>query len=171
LLVIFRFIFVIRFSGDKTIISVFFAQREERSIDKKIKWLVFKHKKNLIQHIKPMKYFCSYPMANPSSSDDNVQITLYFLPFPLLFPLHQNQQTLQININPSTFSINDNSSLTFLTSIKNNWFINLFLIDIPHDIQCLLQLRENFSLFPYNVKNNTIELIKNIELLKIILKN
>jgi len=55
--------------------------------------------------------------------------------------------------------MNDNSFLTF---IRNNWFINLFLIDIPHDIQCLFQLGQNFS-FSSNVKNNTIELIKNIE--------
>jgi len=75
-------------------------------------------------------------------------------------PFQPNQQTIEVNINPSTFPIDHNSSLT---SIRKNWFLNLSSISIPFEVQCLLQLGQNFSLPTLNIKYNVLELIKNIE--------
>jgi len=53
--------------------------------------------------------------------------------------------------------------LSPLESINKKWFVNLTQSNIPHDVQCLLQLGPNFSLPLHNTNNNTIQLIKNIE--------
>jgi len=50
-----------------------------------------------------------------------------------------------------------------LETIRKNWLVNLSLVNIPQDIQCLLQLEENFSLPPLNKEKITIELIKSVE--------
>jgi len=138
----------------------FFAEREKHSFDQKTKWLLEKSKKESIQHIKPVKYYCSFPMTNTCSSDNNI---LKNSDFPLISftpPFQPDQQTIEVNINPSTFPTDYNSSLT---AIKKNWFLNLSSIDIPFEVQCLLQLGQNFSLPTLNIKYNALELIKNIE--------
>jgi len=48
-------------------------------------------------------------------------------------------------------------------SIRNKWFINLSSLPISTNVECLLQLGNNFSLPEINKKKITIEFIKNIE--------
>jgi len=50
-----------------------------------------------------------------------------------------------------------------LDSINNKWFINFSHCKIPEKVQCLLQLGQNFSTPNFNMNNNIIQLIKNIE--------
>jgi len=50
-----------------------------------------------------------------------------------------------------------------LISTKNNWLINLSSTTVPHDVQCVMQLENNFSLPIDNKEKTIIELIKNIE--------
>jgi len=75
-------------------------------------------------------------------------------------PQKNNQQISEININPPKIPSDKKSSLD---TIRNKWFKNLSNVDIPFNVQCLLQLRQNFSLPAFNTKNNIIEMIKNIE--------
>jgi len=74
---------------------------------------------------------------------------------------NNNQKIFEIELNPHNHH-NKNSN-HFLNSINNKWFINLSHTNIPHKVQCLLQLGQNFSLPSINTKNNIIQLIKNIE--------
>jgi len=77
---------------------------------------------------------------------------------PFLTPF---QRTIhEINIKPAIFPKDEKSSLS---SIRNNWFVNLSTLDILYDIQCLFQLGQNFSLSSNNCKKNIIELIKIVE--------
>jgi len=50
-----------------------------------------------------------------------------------------------------------------LETIRKNWLVNLSSVNILQDIQCLLQLGENFSVPPLNKKKITIDLIKSVE--------
>jgi len=50
-----------------------------------------------------------------------------------------------------------------LKTVNKKWFVNLTKNNIPHSVQTLLQLDQNFSLPPNNTQNNIIQLIKNIE--------
>jgi len=94
------------------------------------------------------------------SNNDNKNNNVEFPTYSLIPSLNDNQQTVEINFNPSTIPMDNNSSLT---TFRNKWLINLSQIDFPHNIKCLLQLGHNFSLPALNTKNNIIELIKNIE--------
>jgi len=69
--------------------------------------------------------------------------------------------SLKINVEPSSFfeQFPDSS----LETIRKNWLVNLSSVNIPQDIQCLLQLGENFSLPLFNKKKIIIELIKSVE--------
>ena len=68
---------------------------------------------------------------------------------------------LTISLVPSSFL--NNIPPPSLSSIRNKWFLNLSSTTVPTNIQCLLQLGENFSL-PINNKRVVIfEFIKNIE--------
>ncbi|KYM95692.1 hypothetical protein ALC62_13658 [Cyphomyrmex costatus] len=65
-----------------------------------------------------------------------------------------------IVIFPNDFPSHNSSSLS---TVRDKWFINLSSVDIPHNIQCFLQLGENFAL-PFNKKSRIIfDCIKNIE--------
>jgi len=137
-----------------------FLQKEKKTIDKKIKWLHIKHRKNLIKHIKTIEYFCTYNNNNLSTNKNNKNDKFEHPTYSLFPPLNNHQQTIEINIDPSTIVMESSSSLY---SFRNKWLINLSKIDIPQNIQYLLQLGHNFSLPALNTKNNIIELIKNIE--------
>ena len=58
----------------------------------------------------------------------------------------------------NSFSISNEQSALFS---RNKWFMNLSKITIPTEIQCLLQLGNNFSSF--DLKKNCFELIKSIK--------
>ncbi|XP_018355142.1 PREDICTED: uncharacterized protein LOC108756077 [Trachymyrmex septentrionalis] len=65
-----------------------------------------------------------------------------------------------ISIHPSSFTSHRSSSLT---TVRNGWFLNLSSVSIPIDIQCFLQLGENFAL-PLNDKHKIIfDCIKSVE--------
>ncbi|XP_018346175.1 PREDICTED: uncharacterized protein LOC108750859 [Trachymyrmex septentrionalis] len=65
-----------------------------------------------------------------------------------------------ISIHPSSFTSHRSSSLT---TVRNGWFLNLSSVSIPIDIQCFLQLGENFAL-PLNDKRKIIfDCIKSVE--------
>jgi len=115
--------------------------------------MVSKQNRELREHIKPVKYFCFY---NNNLGDKDELPTFSFTPPPQ----KNNQQILEININPSKIPSDKNSSLV---TTRNKWFKNLSNVDIPFNVQCLLQLGQNFSLPAFNTKNNIIEMIKNIE--------
>jgi len=68
---------------------------------------------------------------------------------------------IEIKIEP--LIVKNNIPESSLTSIKDNWLINLTSITVSQDVQCLIQLGENFSLPTDNKEKTIIELIKNIE--------
>jgi len=75
--------------------------------------------------------------------------------------LPQDDSLVEIKITPLKFSyINQDSSLT---TIRNKWFVNLSSVNIPHDVLCLLQLGENFSISTNKNENVVMEFIKSIE--------
>ena len=53
-------------------------------------------------------------------------------------------QRVKIKIEANSFE--NNVLDTSLNTLKSKWFINLTSDIIPHEVQCLLQLGENFSL-------------------------
>jgi len=71
------------------------------------------------------------------------------------------ESLLNISIQPSDFSLNNQNSLN---NNNQKWFINLSNIDIPPKVSCLLQHEEKFSL-PFSSDKKTIihEFIKDIE--------
>ncbi|XP_018364720.1 PREDICTED: uncharacterized protein LOC108762281 [Trachymyrmex cornetzi] len=72
-----------------------------------------------------------------------------------------NPNAVGIKISPRLF-INDRMTPT-VTSIRKKWFYNLSLLDIPTNIQYLLQLGENFALPISGGKPLVMEFIKSIE--------
>jgi len=76
-------------------------------------------------------------------------------------PYKDDKQIIEVKIDPHNYSNIFNSSA--FDSINNKWFINLSHFEIPHNVQRLLQLGQNFSLLSTNTKNNIVQLIKNIE--------
>jgi len=76
-------------------------------------------------------------------------------------PHNENKQIIEVEIDPHNYSKTINASP--FDSINNKWFINLSHFEIPHNVQRLLQLGQNFSIPSTNTKNNIIQLIKNIE--------
>jgi len=68
-------------------------------------------------------------------------------------------EIIKVRIDPTAYS----DSLLNLEEIKENWFVNLSKVEIPHDIQCFLQLGETFSLPLIDKPILTMEFIKNIE--------
>ncbi|KYQ53742.1 hypothetical protein ALC60_07325 [Trachymyrmex zeteki] len=80
---------------------------------------------------------------------------------PFLISQKSFNPSSSIFIHPNSFPSQNNSSS--LTTIRKKWFINLSSVEIPHNIQCFLQLGENFAL-PFNNKNKIIfECIKSVE--------
>jgi len=66
-----------------------------------------------------------------------------------------------VKLDPRNYSNILNTSSFDL--INNKWFINFSYVNIPQNIQRLLQLGQNYPLPFTNTKNNIIQLIKNIE--------
>ncbi|KMQ88955.1 hypothetical protein RF55_11479 [Lasius niger] len=62
-------------------------------------------------------------------------------------------------LDPSTFK----DSFTSISDIKIKWFINLISSHIPQEVQCLLQLGDNFNLPTIDKEKTIVEFIKSIE--------
>ena len=60
------------------------------------------------------------------------------------------------------FFFNDRITLS-LTTIRNKWFFNLSSVYIPTNIQCLLQLGDNFVLLLSGGRTVVMEFMKNVE--------
>jgi len=142
------------FQSQETSLFLLFQHEMDRLRDK-MHWLLYKHNINKNKDIQNINYWAStvtsknlkVPKNSPTFSFSKAK-------------LPQNSQPLEIKISPEFLDHKHNSSLT---TIRNKWFVNLSNTNIPHDVQCLLQLGENFSM-PTNRKENVvIEFIKSIE--------
>jgi len=138
----------------------YFHIQESQNTDKKIRWLLKKQARDLVNSIKTIKYYYNYTINNnpPEHNEQPGEQPFSFNP-PL--PYEEKQQTIEIKLDPTNFQNMVHSSS--IDSIKSKWFINLSHHKIPHKVQSLLQLGENFSLPSTNTSNNIVQLIKNIE--------
>ena len=111
-------------------------------VEGKREWL-----KNKRANIKPISYVCASnkELLNKIISNDAL-----------------NDKSLQEKIHISAELFGDAAPLDFL---NNKWFLNLSNIDIPIEVQYLLQLGEGFGLpiTKHNIDRTLIEFIKNIE--------
>jgi len=144
-----------------------FMNRQERSLyqfycnekirlNKKIKYLRKKDKKNSISKIKKINY-CYYR----DKKDNHLTNTQQFATFPTTMSQENNKDVIEIKLDPQKYS--KNIEICPLDSVNDKWFINLSHRNIPFEVQCLLQLGQNFSLPANNKNENIIQLIKNIE--------
>jgi len=124
-----------------------------------MQWLLHKHNINTNKNINTINYWAHAGVESESRNLDVPHFSPLFSFSKSKLP--QDNSLVEIKINLLKFLyINHDSSLT---TIRNKWFVNLSNINIPHDVQCLLQLGENFSM-PTNKKDNVvIEFIKSIE--------
>jgi len=106
--------------------------KENKKIDKKIRFLMQKELDNKLHNIKPITY-------NITS---------------------ENDITVNVNISPKNFSVEYP-----LDTIQDNWFINLSDVEIPGEVQGLLQLGDRFGLppFEHQKRKNIVGFIKNVE--------
>jgi len=134
-----------------------FYLQERNKIDKKIKWLLDKKDKDSTHNIKTIKYYYYGPTnsVSPTLIAQNKQFS--FSPLTL----DKDKEIIEITINPQNFSNTTNRSS--LDYINNKWFKNLSSVEIPHNVQRLIQLGHNFSLPSTDSNNNVVQLIKNIE--------
>ncbi|XP_071578466.1 uncharacterized protein [Temnothorax nylanderi] len=125
--------------------SFFVSQRAR--MDKKFTLLV---SRSIDQSRNSMriKYFCSIPPTQQS---------MKFSFEPLHAP--PDHSLIEVVISPDSVS----EAPSTLNEINDKWFINLSSTSIPRDIQCLLQLGDNFSLPVAKPQYLTLEFIKSIE--------
>jgi len=122
-------------------------------------WLLHKHNINTNKDINTINYWTHTGVKSMSGDQDVPHFSPLFSFSKSKLP--QDNSLAEIKINSLKFSYTNHDSS--LTTIRNKWFVNLSNINIPHDVQYLLQLDENFSM-PTNKKNNVvIEFIKSIE--------
>jgi len=72
----------------------------------------------------------------------------------------ENNIMVNVSISPKNFSVEQP-----LDTVQNNWFVNLSEVEIPLEVQGLLQLGDRFGLppFEHQKKRNIINFIKNVE--------
>jgi len=119
--------------------------------------LIQKNIENTIKYITPIKYHSTH-IENKNKNGNNNPNSDNHPTFP---PHSTLKGGIEIKIEPTFFK--DSIPVNSLTSIKENWLINLTSITIPQEVHCLMQLGENFSLLSDKKEKNIIELIKNIE--------
>lgn len=116
-----------------------------------------KQRKRAINRISPIKYsYSSYPVC-PPPDDGFRSLPMKFSMKPctssLLPTSHEVFLLLSSFLEPSTC----------LLQIQNKWFVNLSSVQIPPEVQGLLQLGYNFCLPVMNKKHVTMEFIKYVE--------
>jgi len=110
--------------------------------------VINQHREAELKKIRPVSYCYNYSFTFPSSHK---------------IPSHSSNFS-NINKQCKTGYIFQKRIFSlFRVSIRKKWFINLSSFFIPTNVQCLLQLGNNFSLPETNKKKMTIEFIKNIE--------
>ena len=132
--------------------------KERKRLDSKLRWLVNKKVKQSIVGIAPIQYIFDSGLNPVSSTSGNtfgssgrgslVNSTPQVVD-PSSFPKNSSPSPM-IAIHPSSFPSQSPSSLT---TVRNRWFLNLSSCDIPRNVQCFLQLGNNFAL-PFNNKNS-----------------
>jgi len=100
-------------------------------------WLVRKHHEAELKIIRPVSYCYNNSFTIPSSHN---------------ILSHSSNSSNNINVEPDIFFQNVPSPSP--VSICNKWFINLSSLSIPTNVQCLLQLDDNFFLPEINKKKN-----------------
>ena len=115
-------------------------EKEKKRLELKFLWLCDKKEAQTRVNIIPIYSV----LSTPSSHDDPT--------------LHVNNPSFSLSpsflifIHPDSFPSHRSSSLS---TVRDGWFLNLSSFDIPINIQCFLQLNENFTL-PFNNKNKII---------------
>ncbi|XP_032685326.1 uncharacterized protein LOC116850787, partial [Odontomachus brunneus] len=114
--------------------------------------------------MKPIEYYCSISYSEvpnrrlrSHSSTQHVNKTCYARD---QFPSMNNSDNFHITIDPLKYEKLKNPNLF---QPQQKWFLNLSSIDIPTNIQGLLQLGNGFSVPPTNEKSTLIECIKHLE--------
>jgi len=115
--------------------------------------------KDSVQNIKKIKYYCQVPIKTAQSAGRWQHEKQFSFSPPT--PHRENKQITEVKIDPIHYFNTINSSP--FDSVNDKWFINLSHVEIPYNVQRLLQLGQNFSILSTNTKNNIIQLIKNIE--------
>lgn len=131
----------------------FHLKHEHDKLNQKLDWLVLKNDRRMLKKIKPINYYCSYTSREDTSCKTEFSIQ----------PSTNTSQlrSIEVFVYPKTFIDQVNNSS--LANIRDKWMLNLSSINIPNEIQTLLQFGENFSLLVYDRKNVILEHIKNIE--------
>ncbi|XP_071642143.1 uncharacterized protein [Temnothorax longispinosus] len=135
-------------------LSSFFRSHFYR-INKKFEFFVSKSI-DRSANIGTIKYYCNFPTehSNPPEGGD------FQFSFKPTHRLYNDKRTeIEIKVSPESFV---DTQSTFM-QINDKWFVNLSSTVIPKDIQCLLQLGNNFSLPVTNKNSVMIEFIKSIE--------
>jgi len=133
-----------------------FYHNEKVRLDKKIEYLRSKDKKDSILNIKKIKYF--YYRDNNGNHSNNTQ--QFAISPPISFQ-EDNIDRIEINLDPQKYS--KLNKICPLDSVNDKRFVNLSHRNIPHEVQCLFQLGQNFFLPASNMNENIIQLIKNIK--------
>jgi len=134
----------------------FLFTNKKHKIFKKIDNLIQKQTHTAIKNTKSIRFHSWHSTQNnvlKTTNTTNNNNPLDLSPYSI----HSNEMIVK----PTDFINNIPTSSLF--SKRDNWLVNLTPTIIPHDVHCLMQLGENFSLPTQNRKKITIELVKNIE--------
>jgi len=112
-----------------------------------------------INKINKIKYFCQ--VSNNHRTNENDQEDKRFCFSSPTIRHTVNKDLVEVNLDPKEYSTIKKFSP--LNDVNDKWFINLSHHNIPRQVQCLLQLGQNFSMPVINIKNSITQLIKNIE--------
>lgn len=111
-----------------------------------IRWLIHKHNLKEINNIRPIHYRSN----NMNKTKDQLINNSSTTSTTFHNKSNTNSESIEIHIDPKEFK---NKNSTSLNTINNKWFLSGILI--PKDIQCLLQLGDNFALPTTNKKTMT----------------
>lgn len=135
----------------------FHFMSESDRLDKKFNWLLCKQNKNNVKKLKTINYFCKFPSRTVLEPIHNREILEEFSIKPFIRP--NNSNAINISLDPSIFQPTPASPL----DIKSSWFTNLTNIQIPEEVQGLLQLGENFCLPTNNKQKIVTEFVKSVD--------
>ncbi|KYN41561.1 hypothetical protein ALC56_04024 [Trachymyrmex septentrionalis] len=128
----------------------FFTKERER-LDSKLRWLINKKFKRPIVGIVPIQYSLDSVRKPVNSTSGNFFGSLGrdslvnpapYVVDPSSFPTNSSPSPM-ISIFPNSFPPQVPSSLS---TVRDGWFLNLSSCVIPHNVQCFLQLGNNFAL-------------------------
>ena len=125
-------------------------KRECSRIDKKIDWLKQKKRQVLTERIGHIKYAAkTFNVSNKKTTFSFQHLTS-----------KEDETIHNIHVSPLEFNLE-----TPFDTLHNNWFTNLSNINIPNDVQYLLQLGDRFGLpmLEGNKNKTLLEFIKHIE--------